>query len=186
MEIKEIWKDISGFEGKYQISNLGRVKSLSRFRVYGKTASGITKEIILKLSTPKSQYGYAVLSFWVNARVKTFKVHRLVAEAFIPNPENKPQVNHIDSNRSNNHVSNLEWVTSRENTSHATIKTNKSSKYTGVDKVKYNRWRATTWENGKYKYIGQYETEEMAANAYRAYLESIGTSNKYSAKHCDA
>lgn len=106
--IKEIWKDIPNCEG-YQVSNLGKVKSLSK-----KTKNQYSyKEIILKQSNDKN--GYKVVS--INKRTK--KVHRLVAEAFIPNQNNLPQVNHISGIKSDNKVKNLEWCTASENVKHA-------------------------------------------------------------------
>ena len=110
--MEEIWKDIRGYEGLYQISNLGRIKSLPKWRVkygYG--------EIILKQSIGKK--GYKVISLNKNKKRKQYKVHRLIAEAFIPNPENKPQINHIDGNKLNNDINNLEWCTQNENIQHA-------------------------------------------------------------------
>jgi len=110
---KEIWKDIEGYEGRYQVSNLGRVKSLN----YRHT----DQERILQ-PIPFS-HGYLVVNFLKNKKHKTFLIHRLVAQSFIPNPDNKPQVNHINGVKTDNRVVNLEWVTPLENTQHA-IKTN--------------------------------------------------------------
>lgn len=101
--MKEIWKDVEGYEG-YQVSNKGRVKSLN-FRHTG-------KERILK-SNPDG--GYCLVSLYRNGKRTSKKIHRLVATAFIPNPENKPEVNHINHNKRDNRASNLEWVTSEEN-----------------------------------------------------------------------
>ena len=106
----EIWKDIEGYEGLYQISNFGRIKSLER-RVKGKKP-GTTqhiKEKIRKFSYTTEGYAYVVLAKeGVN---KTILVHRLVAKAFIPNPDNLPCVNHKDENKQNDFVENLEWCT---------------------------------------------------------------------------
>lgn len=104
---EEVWKDIEGYEGLYQVSTLGRVKSLARERV--------SKDKILKSSGVR----YKLVCLYKSGIVKYVKVHRLVANAFISNPENKPQVNHKDGNKFNNSVSNLEWATSKENCIHA-------------------------------------------------------------------
>ena len=111
--MKEIWKDIAEYKGLYQISNLGNVKSLN----YNHTKKP-------KLLTLKHHHsGYVMVVLCNDYGNKNCNIHTLVARAFIPNPENKPYVNHIDGNKANNCVSNLEWVTAKENTSHA-IKNN--------------------------------------------------------------
>ena len=112
----EIWKDVIGFELLYQVSNLGRVKSLSR-TVDGKLNS---KRVLLEriLSDRDNGRGYRVLELYKDDKRYFKKVHRLVAEAFIPNPENKPEVNHIDTDKTNNNDWNLEWVTGKENSQH--------------------------------------------------------------------
>lgn len=108
----EIWKDIEGYEGEYQISNLGRVKSLPKKCFNGK-GYFIKAGRILKPIQDKKGY----LNVWLRKNI--FKVHRLVAMTFIPNPDNLPQVNHKDGNKTNNKVINLEWVTDGENLLHA-------------------------------------------------------------------
>ena len=106
--MKEVWKDIKDYEGLYQVSNLGRIKSLSRFHYtgWGKNKGYIKKEKILKPRYDKK--GYQMVVLYKNGIGKNFKVHRLVAEAFIPNPNNLPQINHKDEIKRNNIFTNLE------------------------------------------------------------------------------
>lgn len=104
--IAEIWKDVQGYEGLYQVSNLGRVKSLIRGYYW-------QKERILK--PRKNHDGYLRFTLCKDGKTKTFYIHRLVAVAFIPNPENKPQIDHINAIKTDNTVNNLRWVTAKEN-----------------------------------------------------------------------
>ena len=110
----ETWRNIKGYEGLYQVSNMGRVKGLERKDSLGR----IVKERVLK-TAPNAQ-GYPIVSLCAGGRQKIFKVHRLVCQAFHKNPENKPCVNHIDENKTNNCASNLEWCTFAENNNHGT------------------------------------------------------------------
>lgn len=112
--MEELWKDIEGYEGLYQVSNLGRVKSLKR---YSKNNKNNNDRILKPVLNTK---GYLQLALCKNGVKYNKKLHRLVAQAFIPNPENKPQVNHIDEDKTNNIVSNLEWMTNKENRNHGT------------------------------------------------------------------
>ena len=105
----EIWKNIEGYEGLYQVSNLGKVKRNNH---------------ILKPGIHKKGYTYVNLS--KNGKVSTYRVHRLIAETFIDNPENKSEVNHKDENKLNNNVNNLEWVTRKENLNYGTINERRS------------------------------------------------------------
>ena len=113
----EEWRDIPGFEGRYQVSNRGRIKSLPR-KVNNNTGTLVIKEKILKQRMDFK--GYMRIDINDNeGNHKYLGVHRLVALAFIPNPENKPQVNHIDGIKNHNTVDNLEWATNSDNQLHA-------------------------------------------------------------------
>ena len=104
----EEWADVPGYEGFYRVSTLGRVESLRHKRT--------SKPGILKGSV--STQGYVRVELWRDKHPKVISVHRLVAKTFIPNPDNLPQVNHIDGDKANNRVENLEWVTSKQNVNH--------------------------------------------------------------------
>lgn len=106
MEQIEIWKDISGYEGKYQVSNIGRVKSLQRWS----GTKYYNREQILKNHINKRN-GYVYVYLTKNNKSKNVRLHRLVAKAFIPNPNDYDDINHKDCNRTNNNVDNLEWCT---------------------------------------------------------------------------
>lgn len=114
----EIWKDIEGYEGSYQISNMGNVKSLSKKWISGN--NNIIRnhgDILLKQSNNARGYRHVILS--KNSKHRTLTIHQLMARAFIPNPENKLFVNHKDGNKKNNILENLEWCTNDENMKHA-------------------------------------------------------------------
>lgn len=101
--IKEIWKDITGYEGRYKVSNLGKVKSLISNRIL----------------SPVCIQGYLLVDLSANGKAIKKFIHRLVAIHFIPNPDSKPQVNHKKGNKKDNRATQLEWVTDRENKVHA-------------------------------------------------------------------
>lgn len=111
--MKEVWKDVEGYKGYYQVSNKGRVRSWK-----DSAPKRVNKPRLLKL---QARNGYKFVALSKNGNKKSIYVHRLVAKAFIPNAESKPQVNHKDLDRSNNIVTNLEWCTGHENMRHASI-----------------------------------------------------------------
>jgi hypothetical protein len=114
--MKEIWKDIKNFEGYYQVSNLGRIRSITR-KVSVVNGSRTTKGQILK--PLKTKNGYYRIDLRLNQSHNYFLIHRLVAQTFIPNPNNYPYINHKDSNPLNNNVNNLEWCTQSYNIKYA-------------------------------------------------------------------
>lgn len=107
----EVWKDIEGYEGLYQVSNLGNVRSLN----YGRTGE-------IKLLKQSTDCGYKRVMLYKDGERERYLVHRLVAMTFIPNPDDLPQVNHKDEDKSNNNVNNLEWCTGEYNMNYGSIK----------------------------------------------------------------
>lgn len=178
MEIEvEVWKDIPEYEGLYQISNLGRVKSLKR-EVFRKNHFMQLQETFI--NSHENNTGYLAVGLYKNSKGKRFLIHRLIAINFIPNPNNLLIINHIDGNPLNNKISNLEWATQRENCCHAKLNINQVSKYTGVsyshDRQKYASYIRV---NGKKKFLGRFNTELEAYNARVKYEKENGIVNKY-------
>lgn len=133
--IEEIWKTIEGYPN-YEVSNLGNVRSLN-----------FHKEKKIKLKTPtKNKFGYLRILLWKDGKPKLQSIHRLVAKAFIPNPDNLPQVNHKDENKQNNCVDNLEWCTASYNINYGTR----------TERVKQNRTNKQGKEHHLSKPINQY------------------------------
>lgn len=182
----EVWKDIVNFEGRYQVSNLGRVRSI--VTNHGKYQE---REVTQRIRSKTCQYYYVQL--WKKDSPTTCAVHRLVAKAFVNNPDSKPMVNHIDGCKLNNNASNLEWVTCSENHLHAfrtgLRKTNTealtgrkigaTSKYHNVswDKSR-NKWKATLKSKGKMLFQKRFDTEEEAALYVNEQLDILGLTDR--------
>ena len=114
------WRPIEGYEGLYEVSNTGQVRSFDRYVKYSNGRIHLHKGKVL---SPSIRYdGYLVVLLSYNGKHKMFSVHRLVAEAFIPNPDNLPQVNHKDEDKTNNSVENLEWCDNKYNMNYGTRK----------------------------------------------------------------
>ena len=109
---EEVWRDVKGYEGFYQVSNMGRVKSLGRKDRFGR----VIKERILEPAVTHN--GYLRVGLHVDGKRKMLRVHRLVCEAFHENPDNKSEVNHVNENKTDNRACNLEWSTRTENCNH--------------------------------------------------------------------
>jgi hypothetical protein len=145
----EIFKNIKDYTN-YSVSNFGNVKNNNT----GK---------ILKQSITN---GYTQVSLWKNGKGKHYRVHRLIALAFIPNPDNKSFIDHVDNDRSNNNIDNLRWCTNQENSCNRQLSSNNTSGYKGVNFYKtYNCWRAEIKLNGKSHHIGYYQNIEDAVKA---------------------
>ncbi len=157
----EVWKDIPEYEGLYQVSNLGNVKSLK-----------FVKERILKAIMCGD--GYFVVNLYKDGKKETKYIHQLAAIAFLDHTPNgvKLVVNHIDINRENNNLYNLEIITNRENCNQKHLKS--SSEYIGVSWAKRNKkWQAQIYVNGKGKHLGFFTDEKEAAQVYQNELNKI-------------
>ena len=129
--MEEIWKPITGFEGMYEVSNLGRVKSCKRTRLSKAKSISQVRERILKQRSDKN--GYLEVALCRDGKLHFFRCHRLVASAFIPNPDHLPVINHKDENVSNNIVTNLEWCSVSFNTSYSVYKRSQRILCNGVE-----------------------------------------------------
>lgn len=169
----EIWKDVIGYEGYYEVSNLGRVRNYR------------TK--VIKSQNIQTSGKYLQVSLWKNNQEKRCLVHRLVGQAFIANPYNLPQINHLDKNDLNNIESNLEWVTCSQNHKHAFANGRKGSKSRLGEKVSQssiyryvywdtsrNVWKASIKIDGKTHNIGRHATELEAAIAADKAIDDHG------------
>lgn len=152
----EIWKDIAGYENLYQVSNLGRVRSLDRILNHWRGGKRLRKGCVIKTADFKNGYKYVTLC--KDGKLKKYLVHRLVAFMFLQNPNNYPCVNHKDENPSNNNVDNLEWCTQRYNINYGTRNEKISKKL-----LNYQSWA---------KPVLQYTKQGDLINEYPSIMEA--------------
>ena len=166
--MNEIWKEIEGYEGKYEVSNLGNVRSLK----YARSNK-------VKLLKQASDHGYKRVNLFKNGKRKSHWVHRLVAIAFLPNPNNLPQVNHKDENKTNNRMDNLEWCTIKYNMNYGTRNERQSK---SLSKRMTGKYKGKDSPNAKS--ILMYDRE---GNFIRRF-DCIGDANEYfgKARYCSA
>jgi hypothetical protein len=172
---KEIFKDVLGYEGLYQVSNFGNIKSLPREILNKGKYPFISKEKLLRIN--KNRDGYYQLLLCKDGKQKSIKVHVLVAMAFlghIPNGTHKIVPDHKDGDKSNNRADNLELITQRENVERYWLTQKKSSQYIGVNWSKSNnKWRAYITIDGKQKFLGYFADEYEAHLAYQKALKEL-------------
>lgn len=176
----EVWKPIPGYEGLYEVSSWGNVKSLFRMVKHPDKGLRSVSEKILKKTYSK---GYPGVNLSNKSIIKRIPIHKIVALVFINNDKESIVVNHIDGDKSNNYFKNLEWSSVRENTSHFFISKNKTSKYVGVYYDKSLRgekkWIAMISFQGKKIRLGRFYDEELARKSYLDALKKYELENKY-------
>ena len=161
----EIWKPISGYEGFYEVSNLGRIRSLERIVECSDGRKRKIKDRTLKGSSYSG--GYSGVTLHKDGCAKFVNIHRIVAEAFVPNPLEKEEVNHKDENPSNNHASNLEWVTCKENINYGT-RTERARKA-----IVEAQGRAVRQLSRDGELVAEYESLSEACNATGTHVSNI-------------
>lgn len=163
----EVWKDVEGYEGKYAVSNMGRVKSLNRKVKCGSNHSRTIPEKILAVNPfGPENYAYSVVTLSKNGTLKTHALHRLVAKAFLPVVDGKPCVNHKDLDKFNNRIDNLEWVTYADNSKHAQV----NGMYMGV--IRKNSKEVRNIETGE-RFVSAIEAAKKYNVAYMSLQRAL-------------
>lgn len=173
----EVWKEVDGFEGFYQVSNKGNIESLGRIVI---SKSNIPRTLKSKKLSIVFRGDYNVVGLYKIKMPINWFVHRLVAKAFIPNPNNLPFVNHINGIKTDNRSENLEWCTNRENLCHKYAILKNSKKLTGVRFRKdHNKWISQIKVNKKLIHLGSFNTSNEAYQARVNYEKTNNINNKY-------
>lgn len=176
---EEIWVDVKDFEENYQVSNFGRVKVKQRVVLKSNDRIMTFPEKIISQSTHYKN-NYKSVHFTKNEIKKRFLVHRLVAFNFLNTNIEKAEVNHIDFDKSNNNLSNLELVSRGENQSHLSMRKHKSSNYVGVCLLKNKKWTSYIRHNGKKFFLGNFNTQFQAHLVRKEFEIKNNIFNKYS------
>jgi len=173
MNQEEVWKDVKNYEGYYQVSSFGNIKSLEREVPHARKGMILIKEKILNDRLDRT--GYLMVKLSINAIGRSWTVHQLVAMAFLNHIPcgHKTVVDHIDNNKLNNRADNLQLISQRENC--CKDSKNKQSQYTGVYKRNDNNWWSMIMIGGKQKYLGTFKTELEAYQARVIELAKIET-----------
>jgi len=170
--MKEIWKDVVGYEGLYEASNMGRVKSKNRIQ---SLKSGLRNKKGIELSPATDSHGYMTVKLYKDGKAKTHGIHVVLAITFLGHTPSgvTMSVDHIDNDRKNNFLSNIQVISQRKNLSKD--KKNKTSKYTGVHigGHKKDRWKSTIQYNGKKIHLGYFRCETLAHFEYLKKLKEI-------------
>ena len=165
----EEWRPIEGYEGLYEVSNTGQVRSLDRYVKNGHSSYRLQKGRVL--SPTKDRYGYLFVILTCNGKHKMFLVHRLVAQAFILNPDNLPQVNHKDEDKTNNRVDNLEWCDAKYNNNYGSRKDKVRD-----TKIKNGYWTGLIRKESMKKYYQ--ENRDRICEKQKEYAQKYYQENK--------
>lgn len=164
------------YEGLYEVSNIGRLKSLDKYIYTRPTLKGVKNKTLLKGKVMKAKldrYGYPSIALSVNKQNKYVTIHRLVAKAFIPNPNNKPQVNHINGIKTDNRVENLEWCTALENIRHAKITGLRNNATLKGEKSNFNKLKEYQVNEIKRTYNKKTCNQKQLAQKYGVSVSNI-------------
>jgi hypothetical protein len=172
MNVEEVWQDIKGYEGSYQVSNTGMVKSLSRMVRSGKWGNRIVPE--QKISLHANPSGYLKCTLCKHGKMKSYYVHHLVWVAFgnVKPTDRFTHIDHIDNVKTNNALSNLQLLSTRANVSKCQLQYPKTSRYTGVSQIKGSgKWVAGIRINMRAHHLGRFDSELDASLAYKEALK---------------